>query len=75
MAKFSIASAQTAHRSAGEEAIREGGSVKEERRRENRPNAVTPITLRLRRELCLCQVTIISYTSWPFLKVRLAPVR
>jgi hypothetical protein len=66
MAKFSIAPAQTA-RTAGEEVRRGGGLVKGERRREDRPNAVILRTLRLRRGLRLCQVTIISYTRWPFL--------
>jgi hypothetical protein len=44
MAKFSIAPAQTA-RTAGEEVRRGGGPVKGERRREDRPNAVTLRTL------------------------------
>jgi hypothetical protein len=43
--------------------------------REDRPNAVTPITLLLPREHRLCQVTIISYTRWPFLDRPSAPVR
>src|SRR5215208_5375988 len=34
---------------------------------EDRPNAVTLISLRPPRESRLCQVTIISYTRWPFL--------
>ena len=33
--------------------------------REDRPNAVTLITLRLPTEMRLCQVAIISYTRWP----------
>jgi hypothetical protein len=52
---------------------RPGKREKEER--EDRPNAVTPITLRLPRELRLCQVTIFSYTRWPFLNRPSAPVR
>src|SRR5215218_4049462 len=38
-----------------------------ERRREDRPNAVTLITLRLRRQLHICQVAIINYARQPFL--------
>jgi hypothetical protein len=52
---------------------RPGKRGKEER--EDRPNAVTPITLLLPREHRLCQVTIISYTRWPFLNHPSAPVR
>jgi hypothetical protein len=52
-----------------------GGPAKGERKREDRPNAVTPITLLLPREHRLCQVTIISYTSWTFLDRPSAPVR
>jgi hypothetical protein len=52
---------------------RPGKRGKEER--EDRPNVVTPITLRLQRELRLCQVTIIIYTRWPFLDRPSAPVR
>jgi hypothetical protein len=36
---------------------------------------VTLITLRLQREFRLCQVTITSYTRWPFLDRGSAPVR
>src|SRR5829696_6494557 len=43
--------------------------------REDRPNAVTPITLLLRIEHRICQVTIIIYTRWPFLDRPSAPVR
>jgi hypothetical protein len=34
---------------------------------EDRPNAVTLMTLRLPRVFRLCQLAIISYTRWPFL--------
>ena len=38
---------------------------------------MTLITIRLRREFSLCQVTIICYTRWPFLFLNrfLAPVQ
>jgi hypothetical protein len=52
-----------------------GGPIKGERRKKDRPNAVTLIILRLRRELRLCQVAIISYTSWLFLNRPIAPVQ
>src|SRR5215203_134520 len=66
--KFSIAPRSRRPRRAGEEPRREGGPVKGKRgKEESRPNAVTLITLLQPRELCLCQVTIISYTRWPFL--------
>ena len=46
----------------------EGRPVKwEKEETEDRPNAVTLITLRLPTEMRLCQVAIIGYTSWPFL--------
>jgi hypothetical protein len=51
---------------------RPGKWGKEER--EDRPNAVTPITLLLPTELRLCQVTIIRYTRWPSLNRPSAPV-
>jgi len=62
---------------ASESARREGGPVKGKRgkeEREDRPNAVTLITLRLPRELRLCQVAIISYTRWLFLNRPSAPL-
>src|SRR5829696_8331168 len=61
-------------RTTGEEARRRaGGPVKRGmEEREDRPNAVTPITLRLPREHRICQVTITSYTRWPFLNRRSA---
>jgi len=34
---------------------------------EDRPNAVTLITLRLPRVFRLCQLAIVSFTRWPFL--------
>jgi hypothetical protein len=75
MAKFGIAPLQAA-RTASEPARRERGRpgkrVREER--EDRPNAVIPITLRLQREPRLCQLTITTYARWPFLVRRLAPV-
>jgi hypothetical protein len=37
----------------------------------DRPNAVTLITLRLPRELRICQVAIIDYTRWPFRRIHL----
>ena len=40
----------------------------------DRPNAVTPITLRLPREFRLCQVAIIINTRWPFLPLPSATV-
>jgi hypothetical protein len=58
MAKFSIAPAQTA-RTAGEEVRRGGAPVKGERRREDRPNAVTLRTLN-------CEEGSAS-ARWPFL--------
>jgi hypothetical protein len=46
----------------------EGRPVKwEKEEREDRPNAVTLITLRAQTGLCICQVAIIGYTRWPFL--------
>ena len=72
MAKFDIA--QIRMDQERRPARRGGGPIirgKEER--EDRPNAVTPITLRLPRELRLCQVTIIIYTRWPFLNGPSAP--
>src|SRR5918995_7309307 len=54
----------------------EGRPVKwEKEEREDRPNAVTRITLRLQTEMRLCQVAIIGYTRWPFLNRPSAPVR
>jgi hypothetical protein len=52
---------------------RGGPVIRGKEDREDRPNAVTPITLRLRTELRLCQVTIISYTRCPFLNHPSAP--
>jgi len=42
-------------------------ALKGEMKKEDRKNAVTLITLRLPTEMRLCQLTIISYTRWPFL--------
>jgi hypothetical protein len=69
-AKFGIAPIQTV------QDLRRGNTqvraarVKGKGRNEDRPNAVTLITLRLLRELRLCQVAIINYTRWPFLTRR-----
>jgi hypothetical protein len=49
---------------------RGGPVIRGKEEREDRPNAVTPITLRLPTEMRLCQVTIIRYTRWPFLNRR-----
>jgi hypothetical protein len=75
MAKFGIAPIQTdqERQPASKKSGRPGKRGKEER--VDRPNAVTPITLRLPRELRLCQLAIISYTRWPFLNRRSATVR
>jgi hypothetical protein len=43
-------------------------------KREDRPNAVALITLRLPRVLRICQVAIISYTRWPFLNRPISPL-
>ena len=46
----------------------QGWPVKGEKEEgEDRPNAVTLLTLRSQREFRLCQVAIIGYTRWPFL--------
>ena len=54
---------------------RGGPVIRGKKEREDRPNAVTSITLLLPTEHHLCQVTIISYTRWPFLNRRTAPAR
>ncbi len=74
-AKFGIAPVQTVHdRRRGSKQVR-AVRLKGKGRSEDRPNAVTLITLRLLRELRLCQVAIINYTRWPFLNRRSASVR
>src|SRR5918993_1907855 len=71
-AKFGIAPIQD--RRPGNKQVR-AARLKGKGRSEDRPNAVTLITLRLLRELRLCQVAIINYTRWPFLNRRSASVR
>ena len=74
-AKFGIAPIQTVQdRRSGNKQVR-AARLKGKGRSEDRPNAVTLITLRLLRELRLCQVAIINYTRWPFLNRRSASVR
>ena len=70
-AKFGRALIQTAqHRRRGRK--KRGGPLKGKgEEREDRPNAVTLLTLRLPRELRLCQLTITIYTRWPFLETNL----
>jgi hypothetical protein len=72
-AKFGIASLQTTqdHQRGSK---KRGGPVKwEKEETEDRPNAVTLITLRLPIEMRLCQVAIIIYTRWPFLTIAAQP--
>ena len=66
-AKFGIASLQTTQ-DRRRPTNKRGGPVKgEKEEREDRPNAVTLIILRLPTGLRICQVAIIGYTRWPFL--------
>ncbi len=73
MTKFGIAPLQTARDR--QRASKNSGRPGKGEEREDRPSAVIPITLRLRREPRLCQAAITTYTRWPFLDSRSAPVR
>jgi len=76
-AKFSVALLHPAQERQRGSKKRGRPAKRRKEEREDRPNAVTLITLRLPRELRLCHVTIISYTRWPFLFLNrcLAPVQ